>query len=69
MAHGGHMPTGTQRALTISAVLTGVYFVIELGAGILIGSVAVLSDAFHTLGASSPRRSPSGCYSRARRRT
>ena len=51
MAHGAHVPTGSQRALTISAVLTGVYFVIELGAGILIGSVAVLSDAFHTFSA------------------
>jgi cobalt-zinc-cadmium efflux system protein len=50
------MPSGgddsrNQRALVISAVLTGVYFVVELAAGILIGSVAVLSDAFHTFSA------------------
>ncbi len=40
-----------QRALVISAILTGVYFVVELAAGLLIGSVAVLSDAFHTFSA------------------
>ena len=40
-----------QRALVISAILTGVYFVVELVAGLLIGSVAVLSDAFHTFSA------------------
>ena len=51
MAHGSHMQGGSQRALTISALLTGVYFIVELTAGILIGSVAVLSDAFHTFSA------------------
>ena len=51
MAHSAHLKGGSERALTISAVLTGVYFVVELGAGILIGSVAVLSDAFHTFSA------------------
>jgi cobalt-zinc-cadmium efflux system protein len=51
MAHGAHVQGGDQRALTISAVLTGVYFVIEITAGILIGSVAVISDAFHTFSA------------------
>ena len=50
------MPSGgddsrNQRALVISAILTGIYFVVELVAGILIGSVAVLSDAFHTFSA------------------
>ena len=50
------MPAGgddsrNQRALVISAILTGIYFVVELVAGILIGSVAVLSDAFHTFSA------------------
>ena len=50
------MPSGgddsrNQRALLISAILTGIYFVVELVAGILIGSVAVLSDAFHTFSA------------------
>lgn len=46
----GHLPA-TGRALTISAWLTGVYFVIELGIGLYTGSVAVLSDAFHTFSA------------------
>ena len=39
------------RALRISAWLTGVYFVIELAIGIYTGSVAVISDAFHTFSA------------------
>ena len=39
------------KALKISAWLTGVYFVIELGLGIYSGSVAVISDAFHTFSA------------------
>lgn len=39
------------RALMISAWLTGVYFVIELGIGIHTGSIAVLSDALHTFSA------------------
>lgn len=39
------------RALKISAWLTGVYFLIELAIGIYIGSVAVISDAFHTFSA------------------
>jgi cobalt-zinc-cadmium efflux system protein len=59
MNHGGHrtghldhgMPTGDARALKISGWLTGVYFVIELGIGIWTGSVAVMSDAFHTFSA------------------
>ena len=50
-AHGAQINSANQRALKISAALTGVYFVIELVAGILIGSVAVLSDAFHTFSA------------------
>ena len=41
-AHGAQINSANQRALKISAALTGVYFVIELVAGILIGSVAVL---------------------------
>lgn len=48
--HSAHMPSGG-RALTISAWLTGVYFIIELAIGIYTGSVAVLSDAFHTFSA------------------
>jgi len=46
-----HMQSGSKQALRISAILTGIYFIIELIAGILIGSVAVLSDAFHTFSA------------------
>ncbi|MEE9174045.1 MAG: cation diffusion facilitator family transporter [Thermoplasmata archaeon] len=39
------------RALKIGAWLTGVYFVIELGLAVISGSIAVLSDAFHTFSA------------------
>ena len=50
--HGSHVPGGSDRkALLQSGVLTGIYFVIELGLGIWSGSVAVLSDAFHTFSA------------------
>jgi len=42
---------GQARALKISAWLTGVYFVIELVIGLYTGSVAVISDAFHTFSA------------------
>lgn len=52
--HSGHGMTHTganTRALKISAWLTGVYFVIELAIGIHTGSVAVISDAFHTFSA------------------
>jgi cobalt-zinc-cadmium efflux system protein len=49
------MPTATTekniRALKITAFLTGIYFVIELGIGIYTGSIAVLSDSFHTFSA------------------
>lgn len=48
--HGTHLQA-TGRALTISAWLTGVYFVVELGIGLYTGSVAVISDAFHTFSA------------------
>ncbi|MDU8912257.1 cation diffusion facilitator family transporter [Aestuariicoccus sp. MJ-SS9] len=48
--HSGHLPSGG-RALTISAWLTGIYFVVELGIGIWTGSIAVISDAFHTFSA------------------
>ncbi len=48
--HSGHLPSGGQ-ALTISAWLTGIYFVVELGIGIWTGSIAVISDAFHTFSA------------------
>ncbi len=55
MAHGGHAghvpPSGDRKALVISGLLTGVYFVVELGVGLWSGSVAVISDAFHTFSA------------------
>lgn len=49
-SHQGHMPS-SGRGLAISAWLTGVYFVIELGIGLWTGSIAVISDAFHTFSA------------------
>lgn len=42
---------GDTRALVISGIVTGIYFVIEIILGLLSGSVAVLSDAFHTFSA------------------
>ncbi len=53
--HGlSHIPAGdgaNSRALVISGWLTGIYFVIELAIGLYTGSVAVISDAFHTFSA------------------
>jgi len=53
--HGlSHIPAGdgaNSRALIISGWLTGIYFVIELAIGLYTGSVAVISDAFHTFSA------------------
>ncbi len=48
--HAGHMPS-SGRGLAISAWLTGVYFFIEMGIGLWTGSIAVISDAFHTFSA------------------
>lgn len=48
---GHHLGGGDARALKITSWLTGIYFVIELGIGIWTGSIAVLSDAFHTFSA------------------
>ncbi len=48
--HAGHLPA-SGRALVISGWLTGIYFVIELVIGLWTGSVAVISDAFHTFSA------------------
>ena len=48
--HAGHMPQ-SGRGMAISAWLTGVYFVIELAIGLWTGSIAVISDAFHTFSA------------------
>jgi cobalt-zinc-cadmium efflux system protein len=42
---------GADRALRISAWLTGIYFFVELGIGLATGSIAVISDAFHTFSA------------------
>lgn len=54
-AHSGHdmraMFKNNERALKISAALTGVYFIIEMGLGIISGSISVISDAFHTFSA------------------
>lgn len=54
-SHGGHMMPSTTAehsgALTVAGWLTGVYFLVELAVGIWTGSVAVLSDAFHTFSA------------------
>jgi cobalt-zinc-cadmium efflux system protein len=43
--------SGDRKALILSGLLTGVYFVVELGVGLWSGSVAVISDAFHTFSA------------------
>ncbi len=48
--HTGHMPS-SGRGMVISAWLTGIYFAIELGIGFWTGSIAVISDAFHTFSA------------------
>lgn len=51
-SHAAHMPpSGDRRALVISGWLTGIYFIVELGIGMWTGSVAVISDAFHTFSA------------------
>jgi cobalt-zinc-cadmium efflux system protein len=39
------------RGMAISAWLTGVYFIFEMGIGLWTGSIAVISDAFHTFSA------------------
>lgn len=49
-SHHGHMPSGG-RSMAISAWLTGVYFVIEMGIGLWTGLIAVILDAFHTFSA------------------
>lgn len=48
--HAGHMPTSGP-GMAISAWLTGIYFFIEMGIGLWTGSIAVISDAFHTFSA------------------
>ena len=53
--HGGaagHVAaSGDRKALVVSGLLTGVYFIVELVIGLWSGSVAVTSDAFHTFSA------------------
>ena len=57
--HSQHQPgTGNfhgmnadARILKITGWLTGIYFLIELGLGFYSGSIAVISDAFHTFSA------------------
>ena len=50
--HGGHVPAGgDRRALVLTGLLTGAYFVVELAVGLWSDSVAVTSDAFHTFSA------------------
>lgn len=50
--HAGHLSVGGDRsALIVSGLLTGVYFAVELGIGLWSGSVAVISDAFHSFSA------------------
>jgi cobalt-zinc-cadmium efflux system protein len=41
----------SERGLKIASVLTGIYFIIEMGIGLYTGSIAVISDAFHTFSA------------------
>jgi len=48
--HAGHMPS-RGRGMAISAWLTGIYFFIEMTIGLWTGSIAVISDAFHTFSA------------------
>lgn len=51
-SHLDHGMAGADvRALRITGWLTGIYFVVELAVGISTGSVAVMSDAFHTFSA------------------
>ncbi|MBR9699326.1 cation transporter [Candidatus Woesearchaeota archaeon] len=45
------MDKGDMKALKITSWLTGIYFIVELGLGLYSGSVAVISDAFHTFSA------------------
>ena len=51
MHHGSHIPQGSGGGLSLTAWLTGIYFVVEFGIGLYTGSVSVLSDAFHTFSA------------------
>jgi len=54
-SHSGHdmaaLFKDNEKALKISAALTGIYFLIEMGLGVVSGSISVISDAFHTFSA------------------
>lgn len=50
-AHTMHGMEADSGVLKITGWLTGVYFIIELGLGYYSGSIAVISDAFHTFSA------------------
>ncbi|WP_218944363.1 cation diffusion facilitator family transporter [Marinicella rhabdoformis] len=49
--HQFHGMKADAKALKITGWLTGIYFIIELALGFYSGSVAVISDAFHTFSA------------------
>lgn len=50
--HSMHLEQAKNRnALIWSTILTGIYFVIELGVGLYLNSVSVTSDAMHTFSA------------------
>lgn len=49
--HGSTAAESHTGALAVTGWLTGIYFVIELAIGLASGSVAVISDAFHTFSA------------------
>ena len=51
MHHGSHMPQGRGDGLSLTAWLTGFYFIVEMAIGMYTGSVSVISDAFHTFSA------------------
>ena len=51
MSHGSHMPQGKGDGLSLTAWLTGFYFIVEMAIGLYTGSVSVISDAFHTFSA------------------
>ncbi|MFV0544139.1 MAG: cation diffusion facilitator family transporter [Marinicella pacifica] len=50
-SHQFHGMQADAKALKITGWLTGIYFIIELALGIYSGSVAIISDAFHTFSA------------------
>jgi cobalt-zinc-cadmium efflux system protein len=49
--HGSHIPQRSDGGLSLTAWLTGFYFIVEFGIGLYTGSISVLSDAFHTFSA------------------